>query len=207
MLRTRPNATPNAARRRSSLEVSNGAEQYDDNDVLLYNNNTRKELRFPGRMPRRRRKPSTSRLLVTWQRGIRRRMRHFWNHRNPQKVLPFAIVCTGVAILVIIALVELLHFAMSPSKSTTTASTISTNFEILFPAKHQWRMHKNKVRWPLPMKDDDMEEKVYDFGGLEMDFFVEDSAVRNIVDEYGLRVFAGYVNPFKADEDEEEDLA
>ena len=193
MLRRPHHAAANA--RRNSLEVGTG----EDN-----NNNERKEFRFTRR--RRGQKPSTSRVLQVWQRGFRRRMRHRWN-KNPQKVLPFAIVCTGVAILVVLALLELLQFAMSPKSLT---KTISTDFEILFPAQHQWRMHKNKVKMPFPWRDDKLEdedESIFDYGGLELDFFAEDSASRNIIYDYGLEEFE-YVNPLKPlAKDEEEFFA
>lgn len=181
MLR-RPNAATNA--RRKSLEVGTG----DDNSY-------KKEFRFPRRQ--RRRNPTY------FKRGFRRRMRQYWIH-NPQKALPFAIVCTGVAILVILAILELLQFALSSSSSTTT----NINFQIIFPAQHQWRMHKNKVHMPFPWRDDDLEEdqEIYDYGGLDLDFLAEDSAVRNIIYNYTMEEFE-YLNPLEPAGDDEEDFA
>jgi len=210
MLRTRPNAASNA--RRSSLEVGSGAEH----DAAAINSNDRtgkKEFRFP-RQQRRRRKGRTSSRLAALQRALKRRMRHYLN-RNPQKALPFALVCTGVAILVLFAVLELFQVAMSPSKSSTVRSTISTDFEILFPKQHYWKMRKHEIHMPLPWRDEEFfaanDKNPYDdYGGLEMDFFAEDSAMRNIWYDFQLEEGFAYESPLKPtkkNDEEMEDLA
>ncbi|KAL3943377.1 MAG: hypothetical protein SGBAC_002543 [Bacillariaceae sp.] len=221
MLRTRPNAAASNNARRSSLEVGSGGDNFCNDDAAAAaaagggtnNNEGRKELRFPGRRQQRRRK-RTSRgnagKLASLQRGFRRRMR-MYSHKNPQKALPFAIVCTGVAILVLFALFELGQFAMSSSRSKSAVrSSVSNDFEILLPKQHHWKMQRNQIHMPIPWSDQDWEDdkNPWDYGGLEMDFFAEDSAMRNIWYNYGLEGYE-YFSPLKPKEgeDEEEDLA
>ncbi|CAJ1969156.1 unnamed protein product [Cylindrotheca closterium] len=218
MLRTRPNAAVAASNnnaRRSSLEVGSGAET--NNDKTTSTSTGKKEFRFPRQQ--RRRKRTSKRLMSSLQRGLHRRLRHYLN-KHPQKALPFAIVCTGVAILVLFALFELFQvvgMTKPSSKSTILRPTISNDFEIVFPKQqpeqHHWRMHKNGIQMPIPWRDEDYfendkEDNPYiDYGGLEMDFFAEDSARRNIWYDFQLEDGFQYFSPLKQnDEDQDEEM-
>lgn len=205
MLR-RPNAAASSTHR-SFLDVGSGD---DGGDHLR--NSTRNgidgdaRLRLPRRQRRRRPTSGVGKMASLFQ-GFRRRLRLYLKTNPGQKGLSCAISGTGVTILLLVlmhAFLEGCFFSISPHTSSTTRS-IRSNFNIVFPGKYRWKIHKNSMhRLPFLSDEGSFGHGRYesDFGGLDLELLLHDDATRNIFYDEDQDKF-NYFNPLEAGDDDE----